>query len=100
MRFLILSVALLLAPAGAFAGNGTDLLAAQRMAHRLLAERIAAHARIEPHDPLHCRPWRHRGERAGDARRGVAERGRIDLSGTRVLLERLARGVRVARGET
>ena len=28
MRFLILSVALLLAPAGAIAGNGTDLLAA------------------------------------------------------------------------
>ena len=39
MRFLILSVALLLAPAGAIAGNGTDLLAAQRMAHRLLAVR-------------------------------------------------------------
>ena len=45
MRFLILSVALLLAPAGAIAGNGTDLLAAQRQHYR------AAKAALERGDP-------------------------------------------------
>lgn len=45
MRFLILSVALLLAPAGAFAGNGTDLLAAQRQHYR------AARAALGRGDP-------------------------------------------------